>query len=66
MKGGIQMSRSRRSIMSRQLKQQIAQELGFADTLNQQGFGAVSSRDCGNMVKMAIELAERNAMGRMS
>jgi small acid-soluble spore protein F (minor alpha/beta-type SASP) len=60
------MSRSRRSIMSRQLKQQIAQELGFADTLNQQGFGAVSSRDCGNMVKMAIELAERNAMGRMS
>lgn len=60
------MSRSRRSVMSSELKQQIAQELGFADTLNQQGFGGVSSRDCGNMVKMAIELAERNMNGRMS
>jgi small acid-soluble spore protein F (minor alpha/beta-type SASP) len=60
------MSRSRRSIMSSELKQQIAQELGFADTLKQEGFSGVSSRNCGNMVKMAIELAERNAMGRMS
>jgi len=54
------MSRQRNSIMSYQLKEQIAQELGFAGTLQQEGFGSVSSRDCGNMVKMAIELAERN------
>ena len=60
MKGGILMSRRRNSIMSYQLKEQIAQELGFAGTLKQEGFGGVSSRDCGNMVKMAIELAERN------
>ena len=53
---------SRRSIMSEGLKQQIAQELGFGDTVKQQGFGAVSSRNCGNMVKMAIEIAERNAL----
>ena len=57
------MSRRRNSIMSYQLKEQIAQELGFAGTLHQDGFGAVSSRDCGNMVKMAIELAERNLPG---
>ena len=57
---------SRRSTMSSGLKQQIAQELGFADTLKQEGFGGVSSKDCGNMVKKAIELAERNMMGRMS
>ena len=60
------MSRRRRSTMSDSLKQQIAQELGFADTLNQQGFSGVSSRDCGNMVKKAIEIAERNMSGRMS
>lgn len=60
------MSRRRRSIMSTELKQEIAQELGFSDTLRQEGFGGVSSRDCGNMVKMAIELAERTTMGRMS
>ena len=48
------------SIMSTELKEQIAQELGFANTLQKEGFGGVSSRDCGNMVKRAIELAERN------
>jgi small acid-soluble spore protein F (minor alpha/beta-type SASP) len=57
------MSGRRNSIMSYQLKQQIAQELGFAGALQQEGFGGVSSRDCGNMVKMAIELAERNLIG---
>jgi len=49
--------------MSYQLKEQIAQELGFAGTLQQEGFGGVSSRDCGNMMKMAIELAERSLPG---
>lgn len=53
---------SKRGVMSEGLKQQIAQELGFGDTVKQQGFGAVSSRNCGNMVKMAIEIAERNAL----
>lgn len=58
------MSRRRKSIMSYELKEQIAQELGFAGTLQEEGFGGVSSRNCGNMVKMAIELAERNLPGR--
>ena len=58
------MSRRRKSIMSYDLKEQIAQELGFAETLQEEGFGGVSSRNCGNMVKMAIELAERNLPGR--
>jgi len=52
--------------MSDNLKQQIAQELGFSDTLKQEGFSGVSSRDCGNMVKKAIEIAERNMTGRLS
>jgi len=58
------MPRRRKSVMSEELKEQIAAELGFANTVRQQGFGAVSSRDCGNMVKKAIELAERNLQGR--
>ena len=57
------MSRRRRSTMSTELKQQIAQELGFSDTLKQEGFSGVSSRDCGNMVKAAIQIAERNMKG---
>jgi small acid-soluble spore protein F (minor alpha/beta-type SASP) len=57
------MSSRRKSIMSYELKEQIAQELGFAGTLHQEGFGGVSSRDCGNMVKMAIEMAERHLPG---
>ena len=50
--------------MSEQLKEQIAQELGFAGTLHQEGFGGVSSRDCGNMVKTAIKMAEQGISGR--
>lgn len=58
------MARRRKSAMSPALKEQIASELGFAGTLQQEGFGGVSSRDCGNMVKKAIEIAERNLQGR--
>lgn len=54
------MPKRRKSIMSSALKEQIADELGFGNTLRQEGFGGVSSRNCGNMVKKAIELAEKN------
>lgn len=50
----------KRSIMSEQLKYEIARELGVDQTVSSQGWGAVSSRDCGNMVRKAIEIAERN------
>ena len=60
------MASNRRGTMSPELKQQIAQELGFANTLQQEGFSGVSSRDCGNMVRKAIEIAERNMTGNMS
>ena len=54
------MSRRRKGVMSDELKMRVAQELGFADTLKQEGFQGVSSGDCGNMVKKAIEIAEQN------
>lgn len=50
----------RRSIMNEQLKYEIAKELGVDKTVEREGWGAVSSRDCGNMVKKAIEIAQRN------
>lgn len=58
------MSRRRKSVMSYELKEQIATELGFGNTLRQEGFGGVSSKDCGNMVKKAIQLAEQSLQGK--
>ncbi len=49
----------RRGIMSDALKYEFAKELGVADTVRHQGWGEVSSRNCGNLVRMAIERAER-------
>jgi small acid-soluble spore protein F (minor alpha/beta-type SASP) len=49
-----------RSIMSDQLKTEIARELGVYSTVESEGWGAVSSKNCGNIVKKAIEMAERN------
>lgn len=48
------------SIMSENLKTEIAKELGVYDVVKDKGWGEVSSRDCGNMVKKAIEIAERS------
>jgi len=57
------MSSRNNSNMPSQLKEQIAQELGIAGTLQQEGFAGVSSKDCGNIVKKAIELEEKNIPG---
>lgn len=57
------MSRQK-SIMSDSLKAEIAKELGVYDTVKSEGWGSVSSRDCGNIVKVAIEMAERNLSER--
>jgi len=53
-----------RSIMSEQLKYEIARELGVDNIVATQGWGGVSSRDCGNMVKSAIQIAERSVAGQ--
>lgn len=56
------MSRNR-GIMSDNLKYEIARELGVDDIVSTEGWGGVSSRDCGNIVKKAIEIAERSMIG---
>ncbi len=49
-----------KGIMSENLKDDIAQKLGVYDIVKNDGWGAVSSRNCGNIVKMAIEIANGN------
>jgi small acid-soluble spore protein F (minor alpha/beta-type SASP) len=51
---------SRRGLMSENLKYEIARELGVDDIVQNEGWGGVSSKNCGNMVRAAIEIAERN------
>lgn len=48
----------RRGIMSEQFKTELAKELGFYDTVQKEGWGGITTRDAGNMVKRAIQLAE--------
>lgn len=46
--------------MSEKLKEEIAKELGVYDIVKEEGWGSVSSRNCGNLVSKAIEIAERS------
>jgi len=52
---------SRRSgLMSEELKVEIAKELGVYEQVKRDGgWQNVSSKDCGNIVKKAIEIANR-------
>ncbi len=38
------------------VKMEIARELGVYDTVKSEGWGSVSSRNCGNIVKKALEM----------
>lgn len=51
---------SNKGIMSETLKNEIAKELGVYNTVKNEGWGSVSSRNCGNMVTKAINIANRN------
>jgi len=48
--------------MSDQLKYELARELGVADIVQREGWGGVPSRQCGNLVKLAIQRAEEALM----
>ena len=58
-KGGKKMAK----YLSDQTKFEFARELGVADKVTQGGslyFGQVSSKDCGNFVKLALQKIEQN------
>ena len=48
-----------RSVMSEGFKEELAKEIGVYDTVQREGWGSVSSRDCGNIVSAAIKYAEK-------
>lgn len=52
----------RKGIMSNQLKEEIAKELGFYETVQKEGWGGIRARDAGNMVKRAVEMAEEQLL----
>ncbi|WP_462410004.1 small, acid-soluble spore protein, alpha/beta type [Neobacillus sp. Marseille-QA0830] len=54
----------RRGIMSYQFKEELAKDLGFYDVVQKEGWGGIRSKDAGNMVKRAIELAEARLASR--
>ena len=54
------MSRRNNNLMSEELKVEIAKELGVYEQVKQDGgWQNVSSKNCGNIVKKAIEIANR-------
>ncbi len=55
------MSRNRNSVMSENLKEEIAKELGVYEQVKKDGgWQNVSSKNCGNIVAKAIEIANRS------
>lgn len=55
------MSRNRNSVMSENLKEEIAKELGVYEQVKKDGgWGNVSSKTCGNIISKAIEIANRS------
>jgi small acid-soluble spore protein F (minor alpha/beta-type SASP) len=54
------MSRRRRSMMSDEFKYELAKDLGFAETVEREGWGGIRAKDAGNMVKRAIQIAEKS------
>jgi small acid-soluble spore protein F (minor alpha/beta-type SASP) len=56
----------RRGIMSSRFKEELAKELGFYDVVQNEGWGGIRSKDAGNMVKRAVELAQQQMINRNS
>lgn len=51
----------RRGVMSEQFKAAIAKDLGIYDKVQREGWGGITTKDAGNMVKRAIQIAEQAA-----
>ena len=53
---------SKNRLISEKLREEIAKELGVYEQVKKDGgsWGNVSSKDCGNIVSKAIEIANRS------
>ncbi|MFA1715298.1 protein sspF [Peribacillus frigoritolerans] len=54
----------KKGIMSNDLKEELAKELGFYDVVQKEGWGGIRATDAGNMVKLAIEKAQRQLVNK--
>ncbi|MFJ7748064.1 small, acid-soluble spore protein, alpha/beta type [Peribacillus sp. NPDC097295] len=54
----------KKGIMSEGFKEELAKELGFYDVVQKEGWGGIRARDAGNMVKLAIEKAQRQMVDK--
>lgn len=50
-------------IMSEQLRTDLAREMGVAEVVSREGWGSVSSRACGSLVRAALIRAQRQIAG---
>lgn len=50
--------RKNKNTMSDKFKEEYAQELGVEDKVKNYGYGELTSRECGNMVKRGLEKAK--------
>jgi small acid-soluble spore protein F (minor alpha/beta-type SASP) len=48
-----------KSIISEELRTELAKEIGVYDIVQREGWGGVPSRACGNLVTAAIKYAEK-------
>lgn len=48
----------RRGVMSDSFKNELAKDLGFYDVVQREGWEGIRTKDAGNMVKRAIQIAE--------
>ena len=53
---------AKKKLMSAQLKEEIAKELGFFSVVEQEGWGGIKARGAGNMVKRAVEMGIQQSM----
>lgn len=56
----------RRSVMSESFKYELAKDLGFYDVVQKEGWEGIRTKDAGNMVKRAIQIAEEHLAKQQS
>lgn len=58
------MGRRGRGLMTEQFKNELAKDLGFYNKVQQDGWGAITTKDAGNMVKRAVQIAQQTLSSR--
>ncbi|MBP1996183.1 protein sspF [Paenibacillus eucommiae] len=54
------MGRRRRGLMSENFKSELAKDLGFYDVVQRDGWEGIRTKDAGNMVKRAVQIAQEH------